>query len=270
MARIRTIKPSFFASEDVSELPLRARLTWIGLWTHCDDQGRAKDNLKLIKAAVWPLDNVTLREIEEDLSTLAVRGRIVRYEVDGRRYLAVVNWHEHQKINRPSSCTIPPPPMDGGQPSGPGPNEDPEDPPDDSLNAHEPLTEPSPTAHPRKGREGKGKEVSPRARVRQAIRWLKRRYGLTDDESHQVIAEVQARSRTDIDSLVAYMDGMTEGDLADIVAAVMDPEQPSDPMPPPVRAVPEWCGECDEQTRLTLDPDRPGRCPTCHPLRSAS
>jgi hypothetical protein len=38
------------------------------------------------------------------------------------------------------------------------------------------------------------------------------------------------------------------------------------PSGPAVRAVPEWCGECDEQTRL-LDPDRPRRCPTCHPLR---
>lgn len=35
----------------------------------------------------------------------------------------------------------------------------------------------------------------------------------------------------------------------------------------PVRAVPEWCGECDERTRQ-IDPDRPRRCPTCHPLRT--
>lgn len=49
MARIRTIKPSFFRSEDVAALPLRARLLWIGLWTQCDDQGRTKDNKQLIK-----------------------------------------------------------------------------------------------------------------------------------------------------------------------------------------------------------------------------
>lgn len=34
----------------------------------------------------------------------------------------------------------------------------------------------------------------------------------------------------------------------------------------PVRAVPEWCGTCDETTRL-VDPDKPRRCPECHPLR---
>lgn len=115
MARIRSIKPDFFTSEDVSALPLRARLTWIGLWTHCDDHGRTKDNVKLIKAAVWPLDDVSLKDIEEDLGTLADRTRIVRYTVDDRAYLAVVNWHDHQAIPKPSKPRCPPPlvPVDG-------------------------------------------------------------------------------------------------------------------------------------------------------------
>lgn len=140
MARIRTIKPGFFRSEDVSALPMRARLTWVGLWTHCDDEGRAKDNVKLIKADVWPLDQVSLREIEEDLETLAAHGRIVRYEVDGRRYLAVTNWREHQSINKPTPSKIPPPPTKG---SGPTPVALPE-------------SNGSPTG--RRGREGKGGE----------------------------------------------------------------------------------------------------------------
>lgn len=109
MPRIRTIKPSFFQSDDVSVLPLRARLTWIGLWTHCDDTGRAKDHARLIKAAIWPLDNVSLADVEEDLATLAGYGRIVRYEVDGQRYLEVTNWSDHQKIDRPTPSRIPAP-----------------------------------------------------------------------------------------------------------------------------------------------------------------
>lgn len=31
---------------------------------------------------------------------------------------------------------------------------------------------------------------------------------------------------------------------------------------------PDWCGECDEQTRLTGH-DSPSRCQVCHPLREA-
>lgn len=113
MGRIRTIKPDFFVSDTVSALPLRARLTWIGLWTHCDDYGRCRDNTKLIKAAVWPLDDVSIRDIEIDLNTLADRGLIYRYVVDGKNYLAVTSWAEHQKVDRPSKSPIPSPPEDG-------------------------------------------------------------------------------------------------------------------------------------------------------------
>lgn len=149
MARIRTIKPGFFRSEDVSALPLRARLTWIGLWTQCDDQGRTKDNVKLIKADVWPLDPVSLADIEEDLETLADHGRIVRYEVDGRRYLEITNWGDHQKINRPTPSKIPPP-LSTGNGSYP------------QVRTHAQLSEDSPQEG--KGKEGKGREARARAR----------------------------------------------------------------------------------------------------------
>jgi len=142
MARIRSIKPTFFRSEDVSALPLRARLTWIGLWTQCDDAGRAKDNARLIKADIWPLDGVTLKDIEEGLQTLAAHGRIVRYEVDGRRYLEIVNWGDHQAIQKPTPSKLPPP-SSGQIRSGTAPVGIPED--------HE-----SGTAW--KGGEGKGEE----------------------------------------------------------------------------------------------------------------
>jgi hypothetical protein len=138
--RIRTIKPSFFRSDDVSALPLRARLTWVGLWTQCDDQGRTKDHARLIKADIWPLDNVSLADIEEDLETLAEHGRIVRYEVDGQRYLEIVNWHDHQTIQKPTRSKIPAPP--------------------DGTTEPLPETYGSPTS--RKGREGKGRDAHAR------------------------------------------------------------------------------------------------------------
>lgn len=109
MARIRTIKPDFFISETVSALSFRARLTWIGLWTHCDDYGRTRNNVKLIKAAVWPLDNVSLRDVDEDLSELEKHGLLFKYEVDGRDYLQITSWTEHQKVDRPSKTAFPGP-----------------------------------------------------------------------------------------------------------------------------------------------------------------
>jgi len=110
MARIRSIKPGFFRSEDVAVLPFRARLTWVGLWTIGDDHGRLKDSARLIKGDLWSLeDEVTLDDVEADLDVLAAHGRIVRYSVAGRRYLAVVNWHVHQAINRPGKPIYPGP-----------------------------------------------------------------------------------------------------------------------------------------------------------------
>lgn len=155
MARIRTIKPSFFKSDDVSALPLRARLTWIGLWTQCDDQGRTKDHLKLIKADIWPLDQVSLADIEEDLTTLARLGRIVRYEVGGERYLAVTNWSRHQKINRPTVSTIPSPPA-GLAPAEQCVSEPRETSSYPQVSPHGAFTEGS--LGEGKGREGKGRE----------------------------------------------------------------------------------------------------------------
>lgn len=168
MPRIRSIKPDFFKSEDVSALPLRARLTWIGLWTQCDDHGRYKDSARLIKGDVWSLDDVALRDIEEDLAALAAEQRIVRYEVDGKAYLAITNWHAHQAINRPSRPKHPAPPM-------PMASADPDDTNhcdvcakpghgsvrESSVNTHGTLT----AGRERKGREGRGGDA--RAGVRE-------------------------------------------------------------------------------------------------------
>ena len=40
MARIRTIKPEFFTSDDICALSPRARLLYIGLWCEADREGR--------------------------------------------------------------------------------------------------------------------------------------------------------------------------------------------------------------------------------------
>lgn len=128
MARIRTIKPEFFTSEVVASLPLRARLTWIGIWTHADDEGRCRDNAKLIKAAVYPLDDLPAADVEEDLDALADRGLIQRYEVEGKHYFHIPGWHEHQYINKPTPSRLPDPP-------GAGKTEIPGDPPETPGNA---------------------------------------------------------------------------------------------------------------------------------------
>lgn len=132
MARIRSIKPEFFTSLTIGALSPLARLTFIGLWTHVDDDGRTIDDTRLIRAAVWPLDDRSLAEVDKDLAQLSDAGLLVRYEVDGRRYLAVSSWEEHQRVSHPKPSRYPAPPLDSRnppEPSGNSPEESGELPP---------------------------------------------------------------------------------------------------------------------------------------------
>lgn len=112
MARMRTLKPGFFSSEGIAPgLLLRTRITFMGLWCYCDDHGRGKDNLRLIRSEVWPLDDdITLEFIEADLAALVRSGHLVRYEADGTRYLAIQKWHFSQSPNHPQPTALPDPP----------------------------------------------------------------------------------------------------------------------------------------------------------------
>lgn len=109
MARIRTIKPAAFGSESLARVSVAARWMFAGLWTYVDDAGRGNANPGLIKAAIWPLDDVTGADIDAMLVELEREQMILRYRVAGRAYLAVVNWH-HQKISHPTPSILPSPP----------------------------------------------------------------------------------------------------------------------------------------------------------------
>jgi hypothetical protein len=148
MPRIRTVKPGFFRSLTLSELEPRTRLTFVGLWCYVDDSGRGVDDPRLVKAEVWPLDDdVPATLVESDLKALAAVGVLHRYQTDdGRRYIHVSNWAEHQRISHPTDSDLPVCPCAGGQPPPSGEK------PEDSVKPHEPLRPEG------KGKEGKGRE----------------------------------------------------------------------------------------------------------------
>jgi hypothetical protein len=120
--------------------------------------------------------------------------------------------------------------------------------------------------------------VSQSSRKREAFRWLAARYRLTEFECAAVMAEVTARAPREIRSPVRYLESMKEGDLADIVAAVLnrtDNTETRQPEPDghekPASGRPPWCGQCHEPTRMVdLLDGRVARCPACHPLREES
>ncbi|CAM5486630.1 hypothetical protein ACFUV2_05615 [Streptomyces pilosus] len=109
MARIRTIKPEAFVSESLAVVTLTAERTFFGLLTQADDQGRYRDHAAIIAGQLWVLrPEHTPAEVEKDLAQLADASLVCRYKgPDDKRYLHIVKWHEHQKINRASKSRIP-------------------------------------------------------------------------------------------------------------------------------------------------------------------
>ncbi|MET9529872.1 hypothetical protein ABZY02_04775 [Streptomyces sp. NPDC006649] len=109
MARIRTIKPEAFISESLAAVSVHAERTFFGLLTQADDHGRFRDQTAVIAGALWSLrpEHGPL-EVEDDLNQLDSADLICRYEGnDGKRYLHIVAWARHQKINRPSGSRCP-------------------------------------------------------------------------------------------------------------------------------------------------------------------
>lgn len=106
--RIRTIKPEFFSSLTIHELPIPARLTFIGMWNYADDEGRERCDERLLKAAIWPLDSeIGPDEVVEHVAAIERVGLASRYEVAGRCYYQIRNWHEHQTISKPRPSALP-------------------------------------------------------------------------------------------------------------------------------------------------------------------
>ena len=103
MARARNIKPGFFRNADLVELPMEARLLFIGLWTLADRAGRMEDRPKQIKMEIFPAESVDCNSL---LDQLAATKMVARYEVDGKRFLQVVNFAKHQNPHRDEKVSM--------------------------------------------------------------------------------------------------------------------------------------------------------------------
>lgn len=111
MARIRSIHPDACKSEKLQASSPEAERVYWRLQPHCDDEGRAEDDPRLLRAAMFPLWE-TLRSAKVDawLEELNVSGLVVRYEVGGKRYLQVVHFDVYQKPQKATASKLPPVP----------------------------------------------------------------------------------------------------------------------------------------------------------------
>lgn len=152
MARIRSIKPEFWTSEQVMDLSPNARLLFIGLWNFCDDAGIHPASTKRLKAEIMPADDVRSEDVRRMIDECINVGLVREYEIDGEAYWAVTGWH-HQKIDQPSYKY---PNEDGTVPEGPAKRRQSSKNKAENVQPEKVFAERSPPEG--KGREGRGEE----------------------------------------------------------------------------------------------------------------
>ncbi len=104
MARIRTIKPEFFTSEDIVSLQPLTRLLYVATWCEADKEGRLVWKPMTFKLRYFPADNC---DIHAMCQCLVDSGLIVLY---GNGYAYIPAFKAHQHINpREQSSQLPEP-----------------------------------------------------------------------------------------------------------------------------------------------------------------
>lgn len=104
MARIRTIKPEFFTSEDIVALSPMARLYYIALWCEADKEGRLAWKPRTMKLRYFPADDCDIDALAREV----VASGLVKLYGDGLAYIPAFAKHQH--INpRESASTLPNP-----------------------------------------------------------------------------------------------------------------------------------------------------------------
>lgn len=111
MARMRSIKPEYWADQKLTLLPRDVRLLYVALWNFADEEGRMQGDTRLVKSWCFPLDDdVTAAVIDKWLGLLADAGKLVRYEVDGSDFLYLSKLSAHQKLDPRLESRHPAPP----------------------------------------------------------------------------------------------------------------------------------------------------------------
>ena len=110
MSKRRMISEDFFQSEGVIDWTMRQRLLVLGIIANADDQGRIRGHPKWLKSRIFPYDDFTPKDIEDDLQAISSgNDTILLYKAKGKRCIQLTNWWEYQSLQwaKPSSLPAP-------------------------------------------------------------------------------------------------------------------------------------------------------------------
>lgn len=113
MPRIRTIKPSFFFDDDLTEHPRDVRWLYVGIWTLCDEWGVFEYKPKAIKGHLYAFDDdVTRDTIAAWTECLIASAHIHLFESEGKTYGFIPSFMEHQYFDSSCRWRYPEPPKE--------------------------------------------------------------------------------------------------------------------------------------------------------------
>ena len=94
----RIIKESICTSDEIDTLSPEEEVFFYRLMVNCDDFGLLDARPKILVSKCYPLKSIDVKRIVKMLASLLEVGLVNLYEVEGRPYLAIAKWAEHQQI----------------------------------------------------------------------------------------------------------------------------------------------------------------------------
>lgn len=99
MARIRSVHPGLASDEAFMSMSMAAKAAWSLLWTECDDAGVFEWKPIVLKARIFPADNVDFTAVLAEYEALNC---VRRVELEGKAYGVVRNFGKFQRPKNPS------------------------------------------------------------------------------------------------------------------------------------------------------------------------
>ena len=100
----RILKESICTSDSIDSLSWFEEVLFYRLIVNCDDYGRFDGRMSVIKNRLFPLkENITAHSVKKSIEKLATVGLVALYEYEGKPYLQLLAWENHQNVRAKKS-----------------------------------------------------------------------------------------------------------------------------------------------------------------------
>lgn len=95
----RILKEGICVSDSIDQLSWFEEVLFYRLIVNCDDYGRFDGRAAVIKNRLFPLkENLTIKTVSGAVNRLASVGLVALYEFEGKPYLCLPTWNDHQSV----------------------------------------------------------------------------------------------------------------------------------------------------------------------------